>query len=271
MVLMISGAGAHIGNGGRPANVLDGVYDKPTASSQREAARKKFGYPAAPPDELYLVRAFIAVITSLAVFPEPTRLLTLNIDGWSRRAGIPADDLIELHGCVQDGICPDCQKTYREVFSVKRKRARCTSCPAREELEIDVTMAGTEGEPDTWRTAIREVDKLISWLQEETTIIVIGVSDYTESLSALLASHLRKNATVLVGNPATSSHTELTSALGPRVRFYSGQGALANDLLKEHAHQEEVCKFFNLQERLDPSRRENEPPRTRVATRKGRN
>lgn len=269
---MITGAGAHVPNGGRPANVLDGVYDKPTSASQREAARRKFGIPTAPADDAYLVRAFIAVVQMLGLFTEPTRLMTLNIDGWSRQAGVAMENLIELHGCVRDGVCPACQIVRQDAFLIRTaKRPRCQACPAREELEIDVTMAGSDEEPDTWRTILHEPDKLISWLQEEREIVVIGVSDYTESLSALLAEFTRRDARIYVGNPASSSHAELTASLGPRTRFYSCLGALANDLMREYTEREEVERFFNLQERLDPARKADEPPRTREATRKGRN
>lgn len=262
MTLMLSGAGAHMPNGGPDAEEIMKIYDHKTTSGQRHALRKIFGVPAPGAPEDYLFGSFVRAVQ--AVFGSPVYLVTLNVDGWARESG--ADQVLELHGCIRDGTCTTCNEVFPNIFVKKGMsfHPRCPDCGT--ELEIDVSVAGDDGVADTWANRVRGQDLFVDWLGRFDRVAIIGISDYTVSFVETLSRHVQPTADVIMGNPNPDSQKELTAALRAfveRTRRASGIGAIGGYWLARESSLPAVKDFLLLAEKLDPSRRPSQPPRTR--------
>jgi hypothetical protein len=249
-------------NGGPDAEEIMEIYNHKTISGQRHALRKIFGVPAPAAPEDYLFGSFVSAVQ--AVFGSPVYLVTLNVDGWARESG--ADQVLELHGCVRDGTCTTCNEVFLNIFVKKGMsfHPRCPACGT--ELEVDVSVAGDDGVADTWANRVRGQDLFVDWLARFERVAIIGISDYTVSFVETLSRHIRPTADVIMGNPNPDSQKELTAALRAfveRTRRASGIGAIGGYWLARESSQPAVKDFFLLSEKLDPSRRPAQPPRTR--------
>lgn len=102
-----------------------------SATARREAWRRKFAM-----DDLYRDAVPSAGHQALVALREAGRLLgviTQNIDGLHQAAGLPPDDVIEIHGNGTYARCLDCGQRHelapiRAVFEERGHAPACEAC-----------------------------------------------------------------------------------------------------------------------------------------------
>lgn len=112
---------------------------------------------------------------ALAKYKVP--IITMNIDGLHKKAG--SEDLIEIHGNLENVFCPKCKKVFD--FNVVRKSIKCENCNI--VLETNVVLYGDS------IPRYEEAVKLISTADE---LLVVGTSFYTSTSSNMV--HIAKLA-----------------------------------------------------------------------------
>ncbi|HHU28344.1 TPA: transcriptional regulator [bacterium] len=137
------------------------------------------------PDEFYKILSSMKDIID-KVSPNPAHLalakykvpiITMNIDGLHKKAG--SEDLIEIHGNLENVFCPKCKKVFD--FNVVRKSIKCENCNI--VLETNVVLYGDS------IPRYEEAVKLISTADE---LLVVGTSFYTSTSSNMV--HIAKLA-----------------------------------------------------------------------------
>ncbi|KAG1731808.1 DHS-like NAD/FAD-binding domain-containing protein [Suillus paluster] len=99
---------------------------------------------------------------------------TQNIDTLERRAGVPADKIIEAHGSFATQRCIECQTPYdaekikKAVLSEEIEIPKCEQKRCRGLVKPDIVFFG-EGLPDEFHRSIRN-------LREADLLIVLGTS-----------------------------------------------------------------------------------------------
>lgn len=135
------------------------------------------------PDEFYKILSSMKDIID-KVSPNPAHLaltkykvpiITMNIDGLHKKAG--SEDLIEIHGNLENVFCPKCKKVFD--FNVVRKSIKCENCNI--VLETNVVLYGD---------SIPRYEEAIKLVSNADELLVVGTSFYTSTSSNMV--HIAK-------------------------------------------------------------------------------
>lgn len=134
--------------------------------ARRETWRRKFAT-----DEVMRKATPNAGHRALARLAEQKRLIaviTQNIDGLHQVSGVPADQVIELHGNATYATCLDCRQRYeldwvREIFAIDERLPICTACGGHiKTATISFGQSMPEAEMERARAAALEADLVIT-------------------------------------------------------------------------------------------------------------
>ncbi|WP_093230814.1 NAD-dependent protein deacylase [Thermoflavimicrobium dichotomicum] len=93
-------------------------------------------------------------------------ILTQNIDGFHQQAG--SQHVIEVHGHLRHLICTECQRAY-PADSYRKGIEKCMEERCNGNLRPPIVLFGEELNPDSWSSAVQEVEKA-------DAILVLGTS-----------------------------------------------------------------------------------------------
>ncbi|XP_067850384.1 NAD-dependent protein deacetylase sirtuin-3-like isoform X2 [Heptranchias perlo] len=169
------------------------------------------------------------------------RMYTQNIDGLERKAGIPAEKLVEAHGTFATATCTVCLKTYSwedlRAEVMESKVPHCTSCSG--VIKPDITFFG-EQLPSKFHLSLAD-------LPFADLLLILGTSLEVEPFASL--SEMVRNSVprLLINQDLVGSFTqhplrnqdvaELGDIVGGVKRFSEllGWNREVNDLLnREH-------------------------------------
>ncbi len=147
--------------------------------------------------------------------------ITQNVDGLSKRAGILADELIELHGSAHSYRCFRCGIAHSVTVTSNMDTPRCTSCgmPEHAPIRPNIVMFGEMIKSEHYRTGTNRC-------RNADVLIVIGTTlQFGYLIDFIQAACL--NDAVLIHVDPNADEFEPNSAVGHNPTFGIPMGAAA--------------------------------------------
>ncbi len=134
-------------------------------------------------------------------------LVTQNIDGLHRAAGVPAEKLVELHGTGAEAVCLACARregmgACLDRFSASRQPPRCSACG--ELMKPAVVMFGESLDSETLRRAFAAAGAADLVLALGSSLVVTPAADVP-----LRAA--RRGVPYVIVNQGITPHDELAT------------------------------------------------------------
>jgi NAD-dependent deacetylase len=189
---------------------------------RRRSWQNRLQHPAwsAQPNAAHLALA------RLAASPIETRVITQNIDGLHQRAGLAADQVIELHGTMYGVVCVSCGDRTTMADALARVRAgeadpACAQCGGI--LKSATVMFGQALDPEVFGHAVAAARACDLFLAVGSTLTV-------EPAASLCALAVKSGARLVIVNRDPTPYDSLAAAT---IREPIGQAipALADSLL----------------------------------------